>query len=456
MSDALRTYSTLASPVEGVFRGRSGVVSREPLKPLKPLRLAGRAVVDLAVAIAMLAMVPLLLVTLPKSSQWPSSKAITYEQSSLRRIESSRVYTVPVDRSILASIAGRSLFELQRTSELQSRSGPTFIPPNPNWVKLPIAHSMLAFQPAWSDLPNPFTILENSARGFSSEELAYLRDFSSQPIWREFDLVARAEAVDVIAGRFVSPLPRGVPWTAAYFSGASEIQNLGFAAMSRAAYHLAIGQRDSAEMILRSIISVGFKLIDNGPGLSSGGSLNLVGYVLADQQIGSQLVITGRDALERFYIITHDARASAMQYERLRSSYVASRNLPAPTPLTRQELLRIAADPSENRGVRFASLELLSISPCTSARDLLLGQRADVRDAFARAKRDFARFPSERAMLDRIQLNDPVDLTDDQNGSTLREFLVGASTIAGGAVHNSRFAACTAFLTRGRFDFWYR
>jgi hypothetical protein len=420
---------------------------------MRLLRVAGRIVLDLAAAIAMLMTVPVMLVTLPKSAHWPSSKAITYELSRIRRLESSRAYTAPVDRSILASSAGRSLFELQRTSELNSQSGPTFIPPNLNWVKRPIASSMSAFQPVWSGLPNPFTILESSAHGLSSEELAYLRKFSSQGIWREFDLVARAEAVDLVAGRFASPLPRGVPWTEAYFNGASEIQNLGFAAMSRAAYHLAVGQRDSAEMILRSIISVGFKLIDNGPGLSSGGSINLVGYVLADQEVGTDLVVTGRDALERFYDITHDPRLVAMRYERLRSSYLAANNPPAPAQLTRQELLRIASDPNENRGARFASLELLSISPCTNARDLLLGQRADVRDAFARARRDLARFPSERALLDRVQQNDPVDLTDDEDGPVARQFLVGAATIAGVALHNSRFAACASFLTQGRFDF---
>ena len=70
------------------------------------------------------------------------------------------------------------------------------------------------------------------------------------------------------------------------FEGSRE---LAYAAVSRAAYHMALGQRDSAETVLRSIVSFGFAFIDNG---TSG----------LEAVIGSVIVAIGRDALHRFYV----------------------------------------------------------------------------------------------------------------------------------------------------------
>ena len=69
--------------------------------------------------------------------------------------------------------------------------------------------------------------------------------------------------------------------------------------VSRAAYHLAIGQRDSAEAVLRSIVSYGFSIADNGTGL-------------IDQLSGRVVVGIGRSALENFYTVTHDPRVESV------------------------------------------------------------------------------------------------------------------------------------------------
>ena len=42
-------------------------------------------------------------------------------------------------------------------------------------------------------------------KGFSPREMEYLRSLATAPVWREFDLVARAPAVDAIGGQLRVP-----------------------------------------------------------------------------------------------------------------------------------------------------------------------------------------------------------------------------------------------------------
>ena len=120
----------------------------------------------------------------------------------------------------------------------------------------------------------------------------------------------------------------------------------------------------------------------------------------------------------------------------------------------RRELIARATNPHEIQGVRYASLELLRTSTCTNVRDLLFGERADVSDAFRRAKIDLARFPSQQALIDLIQRSpetDPITpLSYVGYVSPLRRFLYGTSAIAGTVLHNPRLAACMWHVTEGK------
>ncbi len=250
--------------------------------------------------------------------------------------------------------------------------------------------------------------------------------------------------MDVIGARFILPFTPSASLRDMPVASFASTKELAYAAVSRAAYHLAIGQRDSAETILRSIVSYGFSVADNGIGL-------------IDQLSGRVVVGIGRSALENFYLVTHDPRVASVRGV---DGIDAWSMVPIPEhsysahsqsiEQMRRELIARATDPNEIQGIRFASLELLRTSTCTNVRDLLFGERADVRDAFRRAKIDLARFPSQQALIDLIQRSpetDPIAGLD--NASPLRRFLYGTSAIAGTVLHNPRLAACMWHVTEG-------
>ena len=122
---------------------------------------------------------------------------------------------------------------------------------------------------------------------------------ATAPLWTQYDLIARAPAVDILGGRFVMPFPDDALIFQMPILRFAATKELAYAGVSRAAYHLAVGERAEAEAALRSIIGFGFAIIDNGT------------FVI-DGLIGQVIVGIGRDALERFYTLTGDPRAAAV------------------------------------------------------------------------------------------------------------------------------------------------
>jgi hypothetical protein len=225
--------------------------------------------------------------------------------------------------------------------------------------------------------------------------MAVLRAIATSPGWRTVDLVARAPRVDIIGGRIVLPLAGNATWFAMPLPNFAATREWAHAAVSRAAWHLAEGRRDSAEFVLRAIVSFGFALQDNAT-------------TMFEELVGAVIAGTGRQALEQFFVITHDARGPA-----LTAALKRAENPPWPSALSellvrdrgsqRGALLRVWNDPTVPRGTRFESLLRLNLSSCGDGRELVFGPRREVRDAFARARADLARYPSERAVIDLIQ-----------------------------------------------------
>ena len=108
--------------------------------------------------------------------------------------------------------------------------------------------------PAFSG-PSPDHIIEVTPWGFSASELAYLREIAEAPLWKNYDLVAAANAVDMVGGRFQLPFKTDAfapQMPRALYPGTKE---LAYASMSRAAYFLAIGERAKSEAALRATVS---------------------------------------------------------------------------------------------------------------------------------------------------------------------------------------------------------
>jgi hypothetical protein len=82
------------------------------------------------------------------------------------------------------------------------------------------------------------------------------------------------------------------------------------------------------------------------------------------------------------------------------------------------------------------------MSSCTNVRELLLGTRTDVTDAFTRARAELARYPSERALLD-LQSQTVERTRFGPNTDFIGQLFISSATVAGVVLHNPRLAACT-------------
>jgi hypothetical protein len=350
-----------------------------------------------------------------------------------------RAFMVPRDPGITPSEAGA------RLNAIQYRYHPVAgfeairpdLPPALPWrTSRSEMHAPDMFPTARPDLyegPSSRTVLEAAAKGLSRRELMYLASLAHAPVWRDFDLIARAEAVDIVGGMLRLPFGKdALPWQRPLPSY-RETRELAHAAVSRAAYYVAIGQRDSAEAVLRSIVSVGFMLVDNG-------STSL------DVMIGTVIVGVGRDALQRFYLLEHDPRA-ALPALRPLSQAALRVDPPASLEEARRRYVARIADPAAPLGERFGHAGQLSMITCTNVREMMFGPRADVVSAIAEARRTLPRFPSERAVLE-LDLR---PLADPGAGSAtpLRPLMVSAAAVSGIVLQNPRLLACTRVLSRG-------
>ena len=411
-------------------------------------RVGLRALRDVAIVLAAIMTYTIGMITWSSSRMFEQAASIGSGSGKILAAESSRPFALPKDPSITPADAGRAFAELQP----ERSGGAAFRQQSVVHLERPWAPPSAlpgdlfrSARPTSFGGPDDRKILEAVANGFSPAEMAYLERLAHAPAWRAFDLVARAPAVDLIGGRFRLPFgPDATPdeMPLLNFAGTKE---LAYASVSRAAYHMAIGQRDSAEAALRAIISVGFALVDNGSSQ-------------IDQLVGRVMVGIGRDGLERFYVITNDPHAANVIAARPPDTHAADQSAnrnarseggdrPVAVDL-RREMLTRATNERELRGTRFESLYYLSWSSCANVRDLLFGARPDVSDAFARAKHDLARFPSERAFIDVIQ-RWPKRLTArDPSRNALWRFpyMYGASTLVEMVLNNPRVAACTRML----------
>lgn len=351
-----------------------------------------------------------------------------------------RAFGVARDPSITPLQAGIALNTLQyRRSDAADFVAirPATHPARP-WRTMKIMPGMFAAsRSGMYDGPASETILEASVKGFSPSEQAYLKALADAPVWQTFDLVARAPAVDIVGGQLRVPFaPDALPPMRPIpsYKGSKE---LALAAVSRAAYYMSIGKPREAENVLRSIVSYGFALIDNGT-------------MTMDDLIGTVIVGIGRDALRRFYVIEHDPRASLPELAKLTNG---SFNRAGRTPLSpmtpdevQRQLLARLADPTLPRPERFNAVEALTLLQCTSARGLLFGQPDGVREAIERANTTLARYPSERALVD-LQTRLPSPAILSSWASPVQSLLVSPAMVAGAVLHNPRMGACTLMLT---------
>ena len=397
---------------------------------------------DALIAVALMATVPIGIVAVTGDRVWVYTSWNAQTRVRIAQSDAVRPLALPKDPSITPMQAGLALNALQPKDEV--KGFPMIEPavrPEATWERAIITPEMFrTAQPNMYHGPNSQTILEAVAKGFTPQEMAYLKTLATAPVWRNFDLVARAPAVDFIGGRFRVPFGADVTVYQLPMIRYKEIKELAYAALSRAAYHMAIGQRDSAETILRSVVSFGFTLVDNGT-------------TVLDELIGSLIVGTGRDGLHRFYVITKDPRASlpALLPQHVDASVPAITR--AGAEYMRRDLIARSQDPRTRPGERYQALHMLSVSACTNVRELLLGRRSDVTAALRTASTQLARYPSERALVELIGREPDIPKMGFQY-NPISNLAVSAATVAGTVLHNPRLATCTRIIGNSNALSW--
>ena len=390
---------------------------------------------DALIAVALMTTVPIGLVAVAGDRVWAYSSWNFNIRFRIAQSNAARPLALPKDPSITPMQAGLAFNALQQKTEV--KGFPMIEPatrPEATWDRAIITPDMFrTAQPTMYHGPNSQAILEAVAKGFTPQEMAYLKTVATAPVWKNFDLVARVPAVDFVGARFKVPFGANVTAPELPIIRYKEVKELAYAAISRAAYHMAIGQRDSAETILRSVLSFGFTLVDNGTSLM-------------DELIGTVIVGTGRDALQRFYVITNDPRATSpalMPWQR-----VDGKGGPAITRTgedVRRRLIALTQDPKAFPGERYEALRMLSMSACTNVRELMFGRRSDVTDAYRAASTGLARYPAERALVE-LMSREPEYSRHPIAYGPITGMAMSAAAVAGTVLHNPRLETCTLII----------
>ena len=393
-----------------------------------------RMVRDAAVAVAFMTLVPIAVVGFKGENAWGYGNFGNDARAKLALSEAYRPLALPKDPSITPMQAGLAFNALQQKREsavfpiveLASR-------PEHSWERVPMTDDMFVDAKMTFGFNGPASavILERVSKGFTPKESAYLHVLATAPVWREFDLVARAPGVDIIGGSFKLPFPDNADLNRMPVSYKAT-RELAYASVARAAYHLSVGQRDSAETALRSVISFGYAMVDNG-------------HTVMDELVGNVIAAIGRDALVRFYVITKDPRATLPALARP-GKIAGGRGSRLPLDEMRRFLIAETANTNEHLGMRFEALRLLSAASCTNVKELMFGNNSDVTSAIEGASTNLARYPSERALVERLaELQQPN--IDEIQYSPIRLLAVSSATVAGTVLRNPRLAACTRIVT---------
>jgi hypothetical protein len=433
--------SRLAGPwyqtFETVRHGQS--MGRGPAGP-PGLGWGGALALMLIVAVVVMVGIPIVLVGTVGPAYWTIATprfANTKEKAAIA--EPTRAYGVPRDSSITPLEAGRAFAILggSRSSDrlpMQPLPAPESLP----W-QAPLPEGLFpGARPRAFDGPDHLAILQAAVRGFSPAELAYLERLAHLSMWRHFSTVARATRMDGLGGQFIIPFPDSVTKWELPIPRFRSTMAYAYAAASRAAYHLALGQRDSAETALRETISFGFAMLDNAPSLT-------------DALIGVVIVGVGHANLVQLYTLTGNPAGA-----RLRASHDSAiafrQDRPAAetdvlvnwndAEVVRRMMARAAGNPREMRALRIELLGVFGVAPCTNARELLFGPDRDMRDLFEQARRELARFPSESSLVD-LMATMPERMRFVAPDGAAQRAAASLGRLAGALLMNPRIPGCT-------------
>jgi hypothetical protein len=420
------------------FSGAAPLATREA----KPTGLAavmrsglGRWVKTAAITLGVMYAAGWVLLTLGVAarnhSQW--APRIWYSPSPMlaeARTQAIRSYALPADPAISLEEANRAFLALQVRPIRNSPATPRVraVASEMPWRGMRLERDVFvdARRGSWGG-PG-LGVIEAARRPLSQAERDVLRMIGTAPGWRDFDIVARAGKLDRIGALFEMPIGSGARYNDLIDSRLMPTRELAQAAVARAAWHLSEGRTAEAERVLRLVVSYGFVLHDNSNSF-------------AEQSIAHDVVYLGRVGLERLFRALKDPRGAEIE-----AAIAKAVTADAPASLAtdfeslRAELYLSARSAETPRGIRYNALRGLLTTSCGSTSELVFGQSAATRDAFAQARADLARYPSERAQIDLLQgaLEQPLAVRFAPND----EVALGALDVLGRIYFNPRLPAC--------------
>ncbi len=304
--------------------------------------------------------------------------------------EALRRYRVASDASITPAAAGSAL------QNIAFVGGPSS--PEP-WERGPSNRYAQGWFPNPDFFPDPFSetvagdLISRPLSEFSPQEQAALRQAAAHPAHAEFHLLARAELVDVVSGRWSLPFPDSMTFQDLPWPRFPAFRTAAIGQVARATVEVSSGQPAEAEETLRELISTGFLLVDQGP-------------TLIDNLMGVVFVNMGGDALEAFYRRTSRAgEADAIRLARSAARDAARKSRAGLIPEDIHSLLQGVPDLVEAeealRGLRweyFATFNMLA--PCINLHKMVFGPDDTYNEWRERARDTLVRVRGERDLFD--------------------------------------------------------
>jgi hypothetical protein len=387
---------------------------------------------DLAIGLALITAIPLTIIGLAGPQLLLINAPVGERITSANAL---RALRAPFDPAVTPEMAGAALHRLR---PMQSADGFVVRPAAPltiPWADTRLTAAQFAdLQSKWWNGPDAKQIITTAATGLSAPDRAWLAQLAKAELWQEFDLVTKARQVDVVGQSLVTPFAEEASRFRIPSPAFRNTRALAHAAVARAAHYVAIGEPAQAEQILRSVLSLGFILIDDGFGTLDG----LVGRVIVD---------VGRDGLHQLYQTGyHPERlaATALAAAPLRQVQASERRVTA-AQVEADARARLN-DPSLPRTVRLDEMQRLGWSRCGSLSSVLLGPSSETEQALAQARSTLPRTDAERAVIDLLERSLERGPSQEARGFLPFTVIQGAGAVASTVTGNPRIASCTNAL----------
>ncbi len=267
------------------------------------------------------------------------------------------------------------------------------------WERPPTTAYGSSWFPNPDFFPDPFSetvasdLMSRPLSDFTADEQAAMRQAAAHPAHEEFHILARAELVDIVNGRWQLPFPDSMTYQDLPWPRFQAYRTAGLAQVAKAAVELSNGDREAAEHTLEELISTGFLLIDQGPTLID----NLMGVVLTNMG-GDALIAYNRR-------VGDDVRADELDWGRQSALRAARKARAGLIPEDIHSLLQGVPDLVQNddalRGLRweyFATFNMLA--PCINLHKMVFGPDETYDEWRDEARETLVRVRGERDLFE--------------------------------------------------------